>query len=74
MSRYFPLFIDLEGKKIAVVGAGKIASRRIRTLLEFGAELTVLAPEAGGRRLTARGFRGFWKAPSWRWRPQTAPR
>ena len=46
MSRYFPLFIDLEGKKIAVVGAGKIASRRIRTLLEFGAELTVLAPEA----------------------------
>ena len=46
MSRYFPLFIDLEGKKILVVGAGHIAERRILTLLSFGAKLTVIAPEA----------------------------
>ena len=46
MSRYFPLFVDLEHKKITVVGAGRIASRRIRTLLEFGADITVVAPEA----------------------------
>ena len=46
MSRYFPLFIDLEKKKITVIGAGTIASRRIRTLLNFGARITVLAPEA----------------------------
>ena len=46
MSRYFPLFIDLEKKKITVIGAGTIASRRIRTLLNFGAQITVLAPEA----------------------------
>ena len=38
MSRYFPLFIDLEGKKILVVGAGHIAERRILTLLSFGAQ------------------------------------
>ena len=49
MSRYFPLFIDLEEKKILVVGAGRIAERRILTLLSFGAKLTVIAPEATER-------------------------
>ena len=46
MSRYFPLFVDLEQEKIVVVGAGRIAERRIRTLLSFDARITVLAPEA----------------------------
>ncbi len=46
MSQYFPLFVNLEGKKITVVGAGRIAERRIRTLLSFGAQITVLAPDA----------------------------
>lgn len=46
MSQYFPLFVDLEGKKITVIGAGRIAERRIRTLLSFGAQITVLAPDA----------------------------
>ena len=45
MSRYFPLFVDLKGKRITVVGGGAIAARRIRTLLEFGARITVIAPE-----------------------------
>ena len=45
-SSYFPMFIDLSGKKIAVVGGGKIALRRIRTLLQFGGKLTVVSPEA----------------------------
>lgn len=46
MSRYFPLFVKLEGKKILVYGAGTIASRRISALLAFGCSLTVIAPEA----------------------------
>ena len=45
MSRYFPLFIELEGKKVTVVGAGAVASRRICTLLDFDVRLPVLAPE-----------------------------
>ena len=44
--RYFPLFISLEGKKVYIAGAGDIALRRICTLLEFGADITVCAPEA----------------------------
>lgn len=42
---YFPLFIEMEGRKALVVGAGRIASRRIRVLVEFGAAVTVAARE-----------------------------
>ena len=42
---YFPLFVDLSDKKVLVVGGGKIALRRIRTLADFTAGITVVAPE-----------------------------
>jgi len=42
---FFPLFIDLTEKHIVVIGAGKIASRRICSLLEFTGKITVVAPE-----------------------------
>lgn len=42
---YFPLFVELEGKPIALYGAGRIAARRLRGLLRFGAHVTVTAPE-----------------------------
>lgn len=41
---FFPLFVDLSGKKILVVGGGKIALRRIRTLVGFTERITVVAP------------------------------
>ena len=43
--RYFPMFIDIEGKHILVVGAGKIALRRVQTLLQFRARIKVIAKE-----------------------------
>ena len=43
----FPLFIDLKDKKVLIVGAGAIAARRATVLVEFGAKVTVMAPEAG---------------------------
>lgn len=46
MSRYFPLFVNLEGKQVLIYGAGTIGSRRILSLLEFGCTLTVVAPKA----------------------------
>ena len=32
---YFPMFVDISHKKVVVVGAGTIAKRRIRTLVDF---------------------------------------
>lgn len=43
---YFPLFFELEEKWVLVVGAGSVASRRIRVLLEFGARVAAVAPES----------------------------
>lgn len=42
---YFPMFVDLTGRHVLVVGGGKIAARRVRTLLEFGCEITVVSPK-----------------------------
>lgn len=44
-SGYFPLFINIKDRKAVVIGGGKIASRRIRTLLQFGCDITVIAPK-----------------------------
>lgn len=41
---YFPLFVNLKGKKIFVAGGGTVALRRIRTLLRFDADIWVSAP------------------------------
>ena len=40
---YFPLFVDLSGKRIVVIGAGKVAARRIKVLLTFTETVTVVA-------------------------------
>jgi siroheme synthase-like protein len=41
---YFPVYIDLSGQDILIVGAGTIAARRIRTLCGFAGHMTVVAP------------------------------
>lgn len=46
MGLRFPMFIDIENRKILLIGGGPVALRRIRTLLAFGADLTVVAKEA----------------------------
>lgn len=42
---YFPLYVDISDKNILVAGAGKIALRRIQTLIKFETDITVTAPE-----------------------------
>ncbi len=41
----FPLFVDLSGKRVVLVGGGKIAARRVGTLRLFGCRLVVISPE-----------------------------
>lgn len=42
--RYFPMFVDLSDKNIVVVGGGNIATRRVKTLLQFTRKVTAVAP------------------------------
>lgn len=41
---YYPLFADLHGRSCLVVGGGKIAQRKVATLLKYGAAVTVVSP------------------------------
>lgn len=51
----FPAFIKLAGRSCVVVGAGSVAESKIASLLESGAQVTVVAPDAKEetRRLAA---------------------
>lgn len=42
---YLPINISIADNKCLVVGGGKVALRKIETLIEFGADVTVIAPE-----------------------------
>ena len=50
---YFPLFINIKNKPCLVAGGGKVAMRKARVLLDFGAQVFVIAPviEKGIKRM-----------------------
>lgn len=39
---WFPLFVNLENKKVLVIGGGKVATKKIEKILEYGADITVV--------------------------------
>ena len=41
---YFPLFVDLRGRPVVVVGGGSVALRKVELLLSAGARVTVVSP------------------------------
>jgi precorrin-2 dehydrogenase/sirohydrochlorin ferrochelatase len=43
--RYYPVFLDIAGKPVIVIGGGKIAHQKMENLLKAGAEVTVVSPE-----------------------------
>jgi precorrin-2 dehydrogenase/sirohydrochlorin ferrochelatase len=47
--KYFPLFIGIENKQVIVIGGGKIATRRVETLLQFKCNIRVIAPQVTER-------------------------
>jgi len=63
---YFPVFLDLSGQKVLIVGGGEVSLRKISLLERSGASLSVVAPEvapgileraaAGKLRLDIREF------------------
>lgn len=42
---YFPVFLNVSGKKCVVVGGGQVALRKVKTLLERGADVEVISPD-----------------------------
>ena len=44
-NKFFPISIDLNNKNVLVIGAGKIALRKIETLLNYNCNITVITKE-----------------------------
>ena len=40
---YFPIFTQIEGKRCLIIGGGKVAARKVHILLEYGADVVVVA-------------------------------
>lgn len=45
MAKYYPISLVLENKKCLVIGAGSVAERKVRRLLECGAHVEVISPK-----------------------------
>jgi siroheme synthase-like protein len=43
--RYYPIYLDLKGRDVLVVGGGSIAEGKALQLVEAGARVTVVSPE-----------------------------
>lgn len=41
----YPLFLKLEGRRCVVIGGGKVATRKVQSLIECGARVLVVSPE-----------------------------
>jgi precorrin-2 dehydrogenase / sirohydrochlorin ferrochelatase len=57
MNSSYPVVLRLEGKKVVIVGGGKVAERKVTGLLGTGAEVIVVSPEVtdGIERLEREG-------------------
>jgi uroporphyrin-III C-methyltransferase/precorrin-2 dehydrogenase/sirohydrochlorin ferrochelatase len=57
---YFPVFFDLDGQKVLVVGGGDVALRKVTLLERTGASITLVAPDIHPE-LTARAAAGLMR-------------
>lgn len=42
---YYPIFVEMHGRRVLLVGGGHVADEKIHKLVDAGAEVTVVAPE-----------------------------
>ena len=42
---YYPIFLNLRGKRCVVIGGGNVALRKVKVLLDCGANVTMISPK-----------------------------
>lgn len=43
--KYYPVFLDIKGKKCVIIGGGEVAARKAERLLDCGARVLVISPQ-----------------------------
>lgn len=42
---YYPIYLDIEGRNVIIIGGGSVCARKAETMLKYGARVTVVSPE-----------------------------
>ena len=48
-NQYYPVYLDLRGKPCVVIGGGEIGERKVESLVESSAEVTLISPDVTRR-------------------------
>ena len=64
MTAYYPVYLNLQGRRCVIIGGGGVAEGKIARLLESGAEIRVISPDA------TPGIQRMADAGAIRWEPR----
>jgi precorrin-2 dehydrogenase / sirohydrochlorin ferrochelatase len=42
---YYPIYLDIENRKVVIIGGGNVCARKAETMMKYGARVTVISPE-----------------------------
>jgi len=42
---YYPIYLDIEGRNVVIIGGGNVCARKAETMMNYGARVTVVSPE-----------------------------
>ena len=42
---YYPIYLDIEGRDVLIIGGGNVCARKAETMMKYGARVRVVSPE-----------------------------
>lgn len=42
---YYPIYLDIENRRVVIIGGGNVCARKAETMMKYGARVTVVSPE-----------------------------
>jgi siroheme synthase-like protein len=42
---YYPIYLDIEGRNVIIIGGGNVCARKAETMMNYGARVTIVSPE-----------------------------
>jgi len=42
---YYPIYLDIEGRNVTIIGGGNVCARKAETMMNYGARVTIVSPE-----------------------------